>query len=287
MASFKRVLPDIITFGENDIPGLIELSGSVGWDYNDREIATILSTGRVYGHKNEEDAIISSAAVIPYGKSLASIGMVIVREDYRGMGLGRQVVQRCLRTVPKAAVMLIATEEGKPLYESMGFRTADYVHKFICDNYVPQSSPNFEYVITPFAEQDLPRIVELDKTAVGEERRTLLIHRIQQALLCLVAKDSAGRTVGYGLSVPGPVNRIIGPIVAPNYAIACLLINHLAGAHEGKIRIDVPSGHEKLMAHLIRCGFKKVSQPPVMIIHSDQLPNRNGTLFAIAAQVFG
>ncbi|WP_231687660.1 hypothetical protein [Bacillus sp. CHD6a] len=63
----------IEVFQERDIPGLIELSASVGWDYDKNEIQTIMSSGKVYGYKIDEGVIVASAAIIPYGVNLASI----------------------------------------------------------------------------------------------------------------------------------------------------------------------------------------------------------------------
>ncbi|WP_322741753.1 hypothetical protein [Fictibacillus phosphorivorans] len=68
-------------FDHNDVLGLIELSSSVGWDYDEGEINTILLSGNIYGHKNPKGKIVSSAAIIPYDTNLASIGMVIVHPN--------------------------------------------------------------------------------------------------------------------------------------------------------------------------------------------------------------
>ena len=117
-------------FDKNDILGLRDLSASVGWDYDEQEINTVITSGKIYGHKNAEGKIVSSAAIIPYDTDLASIGMVIVNKDYRGLGLGKKVTQKCIDSVSKeTSIMLISTEEGKPLYENLGFKTVDYVHK--------------------------------------------------------------------------------------------------------------------------------------------------------------
>ncbi|WP_205439624.1 hypothetical protein [Peribacillus alkalitolerans] len=40
------------SFDETDIPQLISLSDSIGWDYDQHEIRTILSSGRIFGHIN-------------------------------------------------------------------------------------------------------------------------------------------------------------------------------------------------------------------------------------------
>ncbi|WP_051860589.1 hypothetical protein [Bacillus sp. SJS] len=54
------------TFCENDMDGLISLSQSVGWDYDANDMKTILSSGKIVGHKSEIGQTVSSAAIIPY-----------------------------------------------------------------------------------------------------------------------------------------------------------------------------------------------------------------------------
>ncbi len=285
----ERTITNLVTLEEQDIPGLIALSSSIGWDYDKDDIQTVMSSGKVYGHKTENGKIVSSAAIIPYGSSLASIGMVIVHQDYRGKGLGRKVTQKCLDSVSgNTMVMLIATEEGKPMYESMGFSSIDSVHKYLCDNYFSMKSNDvLDVEIIPMRNGDLSQVVKLDKDAFGEERKTFLINRINQAKESLVVKSPDGTIIGYGLSILGPINLILGPIVAPDHYTASLLIDKLANNHQGKLRIDIPSGNEDFMSLLEKCGFVKVSQPPIMIKNSKQLPPSNKTLYGIAAQIFG
>lgn len=284
----KRVLK-LVQFNEKDILGLIELSASVNWDYDEYEIGTVLTSGNIFGHKNAVGKIVSSAAIIPYESKLASIGMVIVNRDFRGFGLGREATQKCIESVSKnRSIMLIATEEGKPLYKKMGFTTIDYVHKYLCDNFTITDTLNHTSVkIKTFSENDFTEVVKLDEAAFGDRRSQFLKNRITQAEKCLVVKDNDGAIVGYGMSILGPVNLILGPIVAPDAQIAVLLIDNLCARHHGKLRIDVPSGNEDFMSFLEKRGFVKVSQPPIMIINSDNMPTRNNTYFGIAAQIFG
>lgn len=279
---FKRL-------NQHDLPGLIDLSTSVGWDYDQDEITTILSSGRIFGHKNTEGELVSSAAIIEYDSKLASIGMVIVRNDYRGLGLGRKATEKCVESVPRnITVMLIATEEGKPMYEKMGFNSIDSVHKFLCEEYKPLLPSRFNTSnIEVLSDQDIPFLIRVDESAFGVNRRNFLINRINQAKEAFVVRSSDGHIIGYGLSILGPVNLIIGPIVAPDPDTAYLIIDQLARSHNGRIRIDVPSGNELFMSQLVKSGFSKVSQPSIMIKNSIELPFRNQTLYGIAAQIFG
>jgi GNAT superfamily N-acetyltransferase len=289
MYTEDRVVLKVEPFNNNDVSSLIELSSSVGWDYDEHEIKTILSSGKIYGHKNPEGKIVSSAAIIPYDTNLASIGMVIVHSDYRGRGLGKEVTQQCIASVSKeTSIMLISTEEGKPLYESLGFRTVDVVYKFLCENFVCNSlEVNNDFTLDTYKVEDFHQMMELDSAAFGDQRSEFLHNRIEQCKQCIVVKDQNSQIIGFGLSVQGPINLIVGPIVAPDFKTAASIMKELAANHHGNLRIDVPSGYHDFMTFLHTCGFNKVNEPPIMMKNSSAMPNRNQKLYGIAAQVFG
>ncbi|EIT83739.1 acetyltransferase [Fictibacillus macauensis ZFHKF-1] len=124
-----------------DLQGLLALSASVGWDYDEHELTTILHSGSVFGHKLADGTLISSAAIIPYDHFLASIGLVIVQNAYRGFGLGKEVMQRCMNSVANdTSILLISTEAGKQMYESIGFMQVDSVHKYMCETYLAKEA---------------------------------------------------------------------------------------------------------------------------------------------------
>ncbi|KON88170.1 acetyltransferase [Sporosarcina globispora] len=280
---------ELAELNHNDIPGLINLSASVGWDYDEYEVRTLLKSGRVFGHKNHEGRVVSSAAIIPYDTKLASIGMVIVHKDFRGIGLAKEAVQKCTDSVSKEMVlMLIATNEGKPLYEKLGFTTVAFISKFLCDKFVAGNLQNHDGVfVEDFNPSDFPKLLDLDGAAFGDKRSIFLSSRIRQAHQCLVAKNNKGEIVGYGLSIKGPVNLILGPIGAPDWKTAALIIEKLAIKHEGRLRIDVPAGKEDFMSFLELSGFAKVNTPPVMAKGSAKIPPGNNMLYAIASQAYG
>ncbi|EJR55729.1 hypothetical protein IIM_00821 [Bacillus cereus VD107] len=275
--------------GENNIPCLVRLSEVVGWDYNLEEIETILNSGIIYGVQNEQGEIIASAAIILYGGALASIGMVIVHPDYKGRGIGKMITEACIGSVSeKTPIMLIATDEGKPLYEKLGFRTVSYVSKYICNSYNKNYKcvGNEEYIVN-YEECDLEEIIQIDEDAFGTNREEFLKCRIIQSEQCIVIKDIQQNVLGYGMSIQTPENKIIGPVVAKNDAMAMRIVHYLAREHNGKLRIDVPEGKGNFMKELEITGFQKVNKPPIMMKNSDQLLKRNNELYSIAAQIFG
>jgi hypothetical protein len=225
----KQVLT-LESFCHTDIPGLIDLSASVGWDFDQDEIDTALASGRIF-------------------------------------------------------ILLIATEEGVPLYEKMGFKVVDHVHKYISDGMKALNRPKLYF--DEYKESDLVSVIKVDERAFGDNRRPFLINRIKQSKNCVVVRDEHSLIVGYGMSVLGPVNLIAGPIVAPDHQTAAEIFRKLSSFHQGMVRIDVPAGQDAFRRFLEDQGFTQVNAPPVMALNAVVMPQRNRELYGIAAQIFG
>ncbi|MDZ5784117.1 GNAT family N-acetyltransferase [Marinococcus luteus] len=273
---------------ENDIPALAELSREVGWDYDEAEMKAVLASGVVYGHKTPEGTVVSSSAVILYGE-MAALGLVIVREAYRRQGLARGAVKVCLDLVPqKASVMLFATEEGKPLYREFGFEEAGMVYKYTAPGQaLSKNSTALPNNIRMYESSDWNSIQQLDHEAFGEDREVFLRHRFVQAYQSLVLKNGNNQPVGFGLSIWHEGQLLIGPVTAPDERDAAALVEQLIEAHPVKVRIDLTAESSFITKMLGEYGFEKQSEPHRMVRHPGNLGSRNGTLYAIASQVFG
>jgi predicted GNAT family N-acyltransferase len=289
MTSYHKSVINLGKLNKDDIPGLLALSQSVKWDYDEHDFDTIIKSGRVFGHRTNEGRIVSCSAIIPYDNKLATIGMVIVNKEFRGQGLGKEITMKCIEAVSKdTSIMLIATEEGKPLYEKLGFVTVDYIHKYLCKSYTSTKPiTNSAVVIEEYQPRNFNEVVKIDEEAYGGKRSLFLRNRIHQSNQCLVVKDPSAIIIGYGLSISGSKNLILGPIVAPDKTVGAVLLDKLASGQPRILRIDVPSGNEAFRGFLENSGFKKVNKAPIMLLHSDTMPARNHTLFGIAAQIFG
>lgn len=285
----------------SDIPKIVQLSAKIGWDYTVADVTTIFEAGSVFGHKTVTGQLISSAAIFPYGDGeptalatentvLASIGAVIVNPDYRGAGLGREVTQACISSLPsKPVIILVATEQGIPLYEKMGFITADRLYKLIAQKVKPPHRIDKigTYRYREYEPVDFEQVIQLDQAAFGAYRGQLLETRIQQSQKQAVLVNSVNEIVGFGLGINVSGQLLIGPLVAPNHEAAELLVQKLIADHPGQARIDLPSDKHAFVKTLELYGFEAVNEPPVMVLHALGLPNRNGALYAIAAQAFG
>ncbi|MGG3270334.1 GNAT family N-acetyltransferase [Priestia aryabhattai] len=275
-------------FSEKDIKGLLVLSKLEKWDYSEADLHTIFSTRDVFGHRNEKGDIVSSVAVVLYENQSAFIGMVIVRKDYRKQGLAGQLMKHCLQILsPEVNAYLIATKEGEHLYKKAGFKTVDYVSKYISSEYIPRAFKASGFYTRSLTRRDFKEVLKLDEAAFGDNRKLFLKSRIQQSEKAVVLQNEQNKIMGYGLAVRTPSNIVIGPVVAPHAEVAMLVIDELAKSYKEKLRIDLSSHEETLKKLVENHGFQLQNEPPVMAYGVNSLSARQGNLFAIAAQAFG
>ncbi|BCU81489.1 N-acetyltransferase [Polycladomyces abyssicola] len=287
--SIKSEVLTIETLTETDVHDVVRLSNLLERGYAESEIRMILQAGNLLGHRSGEGTIVSTAAILPYQGNLASLGVVMVDYRYRRRGLATRLVQTCMDIVPEYSVMLVATDEGKPLYEKLGFRTVDTLHRMIAGEYQYQRPAHLQMQYTQFCsidEQDLPELLKLDQEAFGADRSKFLNLRLRQAKYTSILRNHAGRCTGYALAVPTPELLVIGPVVAPDSRLAFLLIDDIARRYQGKIQINIPSVHQDLIRFLMRCGFKLARIAPVMMSGVYRMPPRNH-LFAVSDRSYG
>lgn len=272
---------------EEHIPDLIRLSERLGWDYDKPELQTAFRSGSLYGHLNA-GKVISSAAIFPYGKVLASLGMVMVDPEFRRMGLGKEAATKCLNLHTGTPVTLVTTKEGKSLYERLGFQTVDYVHKLIGEYSYNESvhvPKNIE--MKPLLAEDLEEMTRLDSIATGSDRSLFLANRFHQAKDTIQIRRKNGEMLGYGFSISLPEMTLIGPIIAKDQDLALTLIHELAKKHRDIVRLDLLSKHQSLIQKLKNRDLKEIRRAPIMMKLADQLPGDTNQLFAVASQAFG
>lgn len=102
-----------------DIPAAHALSVQLKWPHrlDDWAMLQRVSAGFVV---LDGERLIGTAFACPQG-DFATIGLVIVSDDYQGKGIGRQLMEQALDACQARTPMLNATLAGAPLYASQGF----------------------------------------------------------------------------------------------------------------------------------------------------------------------
>jgi GNAT superfamily N-acetyltransferase len=120
-----------------DIPAAMELSTGAGWNQTAADWAVLMvdSPDGCLGIECE-DRLVATTTVVCYEKRLAWIGMVLTHPGYRRRGFARMLVSRAVDIAREREVNTIkldATDQGRPLYTSLGFADEQTVERWGCD----------------------------------------------------------------------------------------------------------------------------------------------------------
>lgn len=219
--------PQIVPFAPGHLPGALRLSQQAGWPHRagDWAFAAAVSDGFV-GLENGE--VVATAFCSGFG-DFCTINMIIVDAAMRGRGLGRRMMDRVIAAAGGRGMSLVATADGLPLYEKLGFRaTGEIVQRQGIVTDVPALPDGFRFRIA--TRDDLPAIAAMDRDACGADRSTMLANLFDVATMRICDTGFAAvRDFGRG--------RTVGPVVARDAATARALI--AASATPGEfLRLD-------------------------------------------------
>ena len=107
-----------------------ELFDSVGWPRYEAPSSAAALDGSLFGTvAMDEGEVVAMGRVVGDGGKFFYIQDLIVRPEYQGRGIGRQIVRRLTSMIEKKApgsafIGVFATPEAIPLYTRMGLDSA-------------------------------------------------------------------------------------------------------------------------------------------------------------------
>lgn len=288
-----------------------QLSQALRWPHREADWQQFISWAKAHGAAlavRADGRLIGCGLAWQWGDEQGSIGMVIVDNAWQRRGIGKQLFRGLLQALEGRDVMLQATAQGRPLYESLGFAAIGHARQFHGHWQPPvEAGPTFslatDELTRPLQPQDLPALLAYDQRERGLTRPSLL-----QALLaqmdadehCAVSMDAHGRLCGYGILRRFGRGWVVGPLLADGADRAVALVKRLTQERTGDfIRIDLAAhtrafpdsqaqaGHDRpstqgdghdadtlanwLQAH----GLALVDQPTTMIRLAASRPDAN------------
>jgi predicted N-acetyltransferase YhbS len=208
----------------------------------------------------EAGTVVGMVGAIDY-RRFGYVGMMGVRPDRQGRGVGRQLMRTLLawleaRGVPSAR--LEATEEGRHLYLRLGFTDTGGSLEFRLASPVIPDAPSVPVEVA----RDPREVTELDAALFGSERqrlwRWLLADETGRVLL---ARDTDGRPAGY-LCVQ---EDVLGPWGARTPEIARALLDAaLPLVRNPRTRVMVPEQNAAARAVLEARGWRLEKVVPHM-----------------------
>ena len=202
--------------------------------------------------------------------SVGWVGSIFVDPSMRSQGYGRSMTEAACSLIDAAGCKtqaLIASEYGKPLYDSMGFRV-DALYQIL--EAVPLATapaPPLGRTLRRMRSDDIDRVCQLDFRATGENRRGLLG--------ALGALDGRAWVLEAGDELLGFLASLLpgcGALVASRPEDAACLLDQLRYLDNGRtktVRAAVPRPKSAGVDALEQLGWSPTFQAPRMLRGSD------------------
>lgn len=189
------------------------------------------------------------------------IGNIIVKEEFRRKGIAtaitREVISK-MREMKCRSFLLIATQEGFPLYRKLGFRNVANYCFFQTKNIHSQA---IHPCIRPFMNSDFHSLLQFDFEATGEKREFLLRKVVDGGS---VFHDEVVK----GFYLPGFGQ---GYIVAKSVEAGSELLSFKMRKASGTL--VVPEQNFDAIGYLEKSGFHEKSIAPRMLLGEEMVWN--------------
>jgi ribosomal protein S18 acetylase RimI-like enzyme len=207
-----------------------------------------------------DDRIVGSGVAIRSGRA-GWVGTIWVAPDQRGRGLGRALTEATISALNDAGVrtlVLVATQEGRPLYERMGFEVADWYEILEAGGTEAAPPP----AVRPFRAADLPRMCELDAAATGEDRASVL-ERFATSASARVVTGDGDEVRGFVIRAPWGGGATIATDAED--AMRLLDARRAAAGPGGRVRVGVLRSNATGLERLEAAGLRRIWSAPRLV----------------------
>ncbi|WP_297773820.1 GNAT family N-acetyltransferase [uncultured Roseovarius sp.] len=265
---------EILRFASGHMADALRLSQQVGWPHRqeDWSLALAVSEGVV---ALDGTRVVGTACCTRFG-AVALLNMIIVDEAMRGRGLGRRLMAAVMDLASGSEMRLVATAEGLPLYESLGFRAT---HRIFQHQGIAQAATP-DLPVRDGTVQDVAVLAEMDHEASGLERGALLARIAAEGEVLLTEG-------GFALLRDFGRGRVIGPVVARDTSAAQALIAEAARRSAGTfLRVDLPEA-AGLSEFVTSLGLTHAGGGTAMVRDPRASGAGEFTTFALVSQALG
>jgi GNAT superfamily N-acetyltransferase len=238
--SKQNITIEQMTRQEVDIA--IEWAQKEGWNpgIHDAECFYQADPTGYYAAKLDGE-VVGTISLVKYSGDFVFEGLYIIKPEYRGKGIGKQVQQYALDLCKNKNLGLDGVISMKQKY-------ADYGLQFAYSNirYEGKANGELSKYCKPVTRDDFKDVAVYDKGCFGFERINFLdCWLFQKDHTSMLIRNSKGEVSGYGVIRKCFKGYKIGPLFVESEGEAELLYNSLtASVHGETVYLDVPEPNE-------------------------------------------
>jgi GNAT superfamily N-acetyltransferase len=209
----------------------------------------------------EADGQVVGTGVGTVNGRVGWVGAIFVAEDRRRNGLGSALSLTVVEELERRGCVtqvLIATNEGRPIYERLGFS----VHaRYVLETAPDAASPLDDGRVRPYADADFDAIADLDRRATGEDRASIL-RAFASPETGLVAIRDDGTVGGFVVRAPWGGRALVA--AEPDLALA-LLDTRRRASPDKPVTIGIFEDNAAGRARLTEAGWTERPGGPRLI----------------------
>jgi GNAT superfamily N-acetyltransferase len=238
----------ITKLSADDAPAGLVLSTEAHWNQNEADWRFFLNCGNVFGVRDNDGALVATAALLPYTQGNAWISMVLVTASCRRRGLATRLVDACLAEAARQGftTWLDATPAGATVYGPLGFRPTLELRRLRLENSIPPKTG----VSQPLSACKREDFTVRDLRAMGFDRSSLLAELGGRSGSRLLSNGDAVALVRDGRKA-----RHIGPLFADSPDRALALVDDIVRSETGPALIDAVNAQEEFLSGLTGAGW--------------------------------
>ena len=280
------------TMTAEDIPEGMRLKNLAGWNQTEPDWRRFLEASRDGCFAAEVDGRVrGTAATICYQGRFAWIGMVLVDPDYRGHGIGTQLLERCIEyldVLPVTCIKLDATPLGKPIYERLGFRSEYELERWTLKRGFEGSPRDQMDSDEPMPAPLLEHVLKADREAFGADRSELLRSVNRDEPLFTYALWNAGGMEGYAFGRHGSFADHLGPWIAKDEATGQRILDRFLAQTSREAVVTDCSQANPFPKRILRARGFEYSRPLTRMFRGrNEHPGRPELVCAILGPEFG
>lgn len=222
----------------SELPLILDWAADEGWNpgLEDAEVFFAADSAGFFVAVDPQDKPIASISVVNHTADFAFLGLYIVRQEFRGRGVGLGLWKQALKHAGSRTVGLDGVEAQQNNYRASGFVYAGTTTRFT--GLLTERASREIQVADP---REIPTLIQMEAAASGVSKPNYLRPWLtRSSTRTTFAKRENSASVGFCTIRRCQTGAKIGPLVAPNIDVARELIAHAAQGIDGPISMDVP-----------------------------------------------
>ena len=210
-----------------------------------------------------EDGAIVGTGVGTANGLVGWIGTIFIEPAWRGQGLGRAITQSIIDLLDSAGcrtLVLVATSEGRRLYERMGFDVQTR-YRILEAPGLPAATTGSASAVRAFRPDDLDAMCSIDRDGTGEDRGHIL-RRLATPETARVAVED-GEVAGFVIRAPWGGGATVAR--STDAALAIIGARRVASGPSGRVRVGLLQENANGFERLEALGFAPSWSAPRMV----------------------